>query len=196
MSSASSTGSTIILLSGFPGVGKKTIAQSLLRSFPEARLFDNHLLIDATAAVLDREDEAYQPLRKAFRSALFSSLSSYPSSIPPILLFTECQSTKSGEQVMNEYAEFTRSINSRLISIILECSMTENAKRLIGEDRMQAGSTKLTDIEVLRYMRDNYSIHRYGDRADEEWVIDTTGESVEDVVNDIRMKLISVNDSI
>ncbi|OCF58647.1 hypothetical protein L486_03136 [Kwoniella mangroviensis CBS 10435] len=191
----SSTGSTIVLLSGFPGVGKKTVAQSLLRSFPEARLFDNHLLIDATAAVLDREDEAYQSLRQAFRSALFSTLSSYPSSIPPILLFTECQSTKSGAQVMNEYLEFASSTHSRLISIILECSMAENVKRLIAEDRMKAGNTKLTDIEVLKYMKDNYSIHRYGDRADKEWVIDTSGESVEDVVNDIRMKLISVTDT-
>ncbi|WVQ69429.1 uncharacterized protein L199_007646 [Kwoniella botswanensis] len=197
MSTKPFTGPIVVILNGFPGVGKKTIAKNLLHSFPQGRLFDNHLLIDATAAVLEREDEAYLPLRKAFRSALFSTLSSYPSSIPPILIFTECQSTDpTGSQVMDEYLTFAKDISGKLVSIILECTFAEHSQRLIHKDRTKDGITKLTDTEVLRVMKQNHVIHRYGERADEEWVIDSTRRSVEEVVGDIRMKLISVTDSI
>ncbi|WVW78284.1 hypothetical protein I302_100237 [Kwoniella bestiolae CBS 10118] len=181
----------IIILNGFPGVGKRTIAKNLLVSFPEARLFDNHLLIDATAAVLERDSEAYHPLRKAFRTALFSTLSSYPSSIPPILVFTECQSSDpSGCSVMDEYLSFTRTVNAKFISIILNCSIDENAQRLTQQGRKREGGTKLTDTKVLRIMREEHAIHRYETKADREWVIDTTGRRVEDAVGEVRMRLL------
>ena len=34
------------------------------RLLPHAKVFDNHLLIDPVAALYEREDAAYQPLRK------------------------------------------------------------------------------------------------------------------------------------
>ena len=83
-----------IMINGYPGVGKLTVAKELrLVSFsslsflplllflstrhlsvligprstvlPHVKVFHNHLLIDAAAALYERGDPAYQPLRKA-----------------------------------------------------------------------------------------------------------------------------------
>ena len=32
---------------------------------PDARIFSNHLLIDAVAALFERDEDAYKPLRRA-----------------------------------------------------------------------------------------------------------------------------------
>ncbi|WWC68092.1 uncharacterized protein I206_102013 [Kwoniella pini CBS 10737] len=182
----------IIIIKGFPGVGKLTIAKRLIQTFPNGRLFDNHLLIDPASSILEREDEAYYSLRKAFRAALFRTLTEYPASIPPVLIFTECQSTDDwGQAVMNEYMDFAKTVNAKLISIILECSTQDNEKRLMAQDRMMERGTKLRDISVLNQMRRSYEIHRFGELADKEWVIDTTCRTAQDTADDLISKILS-----
>lgn len=75
----------LIVLNGYPGVGKLTIARELgwvyttrhcsggassqsktdpsRRILPRARVFSNHLLIDAAAALFHRDDPGFMPMR-------------------------------------------------------------------------------------------------------------------------------------
>lgn len=59
-----------IYINGFPGVGKLTIATELQKLLPSSKVINNHLLIDPVAAIHERSDPEYQPLRKALASLL------------------------------------------------------------------------------------------------------------------------------
>ncbi|KLO05441.1 hypothetical protein SCHPADRAFT_811876, partial [Schizopora paradoxa] len=127
-----------VILNSYPGVGKFTVGQILSRTLPNAKLFNNHLLIDAAAALYTREDPEFYTLRKALRTTVFDSLHSSMSAKldageQPIIIFTEAQSTSpKGSEVMQEYLQAARRLNIPLISIILTCSSEENERRLVG----------------------------------------------------------------
>jgi hypothetical protein len=80
-----SSAMAFVVLNGFPGVGKLTIARSLgfallfarpwvvracswllpSDALPNTRVFHNHLFIDAVVALYDRNDPGFHPLRRA-----------------------------------------------------------------------------------------------------------------------------------
>jgi hypothetical protein len=64
------------------------------------------------------------------------------------------------------------------VPIVLTCDVEENARRLESEKRGRSGTTKLTDIESLRQMRQSYEMYRFG--VAEELVLDVTNMSAED----------------
>ncbi|KAK8847528.1 hypothetical protein IAR55_005386 [Kwoniella newhampshirensis] len=186
----SSPSTIVIIFNGFPGVGKLTVAKETSKLLPGSKVFDNHLLIDAAAALFERDDLAYHPFRKALRSATFDSLISYPESRPRTIIFTECQSDDpDGTLVMTEYLTFVKAVDAKLISVILTCSERANEKRLISDERKEKGRrTKLTDVEVLRTMRDKV-IYRFDASENalvRQFMIDTTDSEGVDVAQDIR----------
>jgi tRNA uridine 5-carbamoylmethylation protein Kti12 len=71
---------TLILLNGFPGVGKYTTARALKSSLTDQYpsvptiLVDNHLLLDPVAAVYPERDLAYYTFRRKYRRAEFLQL--------------------------------------------------------------------------------------------------------------------------
>jgi adenylylsulfate kinase-like enzyme len=68
----------VLLLNGFPGVGKFTIAKSLCSSFVTSNtpylLLDNHLIIDAAHAIIPDRSPSNYALRKQFRDVAFNGL--------------------------------------------------------------------------------------------------------------------------
>ncbi|CAD6567148.1 MAG: hypothetical protein TREMPRED_003349 [Tremellales sp. Tagirdzhanova-0007] len=154
---------TIILINGHPGVGKLTVARELVKILPDAKVFDNHLLIDAVAALYERDHPAYYPLRKALRSAIFNSLSSHERTGSPIYIFTENAATinKVGSAVLSEYLAFACASSFRLIHVILSCSPSENKRRLIAPDR--SFKTKLVDTDVLMLLRESEMVEPMGE---------------------------------
>jgi hypothetical protein len=93
---------------------------------------------------------------------------------------------------MEEYLQFASSIECLLVSVILECSATENAKRLMHHDRGAGDRTKLMDLDILRQMREEAVIHRYHSRADVEIEIDTTGKSSVDVATRLKEQITEI----
>ncbi|KAL8946245.1 MAG: hypothetical protein Q9222_007335 [Ikaeria aurantiellina] len=155
-----------IYINGYPAVGKFTVGKELVKSLPNAKFLDNHLLIDPVAAVYERSMPEYQGLRKLVRKDIPDSIANSESLKDVTWIFTDSQSSdKVGVAAVEDYINVARTRGSRLISIILTCSQTENIRRLGAESR---GKTKLTDVNVLRWIRYKEDLYRFGGDAELE----------------------------
>ncbi|KAF3158953.1 hypothetical protein TWF106_003826 [Orbilia oligospora] len=154
-----------IFINGYPGTGKLTVAKELQKIIPNSRVFDHHLLIDAARATFNQSDPEYQILRKAFRTTLLDSINTASTDHSPTTwIFTECQSNSHiGTSISHEYLAAAKRRSSPFVSIILTCSLEENLRRLSHPSRKTTPRRKLTNREVLKAIRDEEVIHRFGD---------------------------------
>jgi hypothetical protein len=154
----------IVHINGFPGIGKLTIARKLvdlLKPF-NGKLVHNHLLIDPAGAVLPRSSNDYQPLRRAIRAAIFDTLAKSLDTFDSVFVFTDFQSNDDiGSSVVAEYRSMAMQRSCTLIPVILTCSKDENLRRLGTTERSTHG--KLTDSELVSYIRNNSQVHRFPD---------------------------------
>ncbi|KAL8853939.1 MAG: hypothetical protein Q9221_001247 [Calogaya cf. arnoldii] len=166
-----------VYINGYPGISKLTIAKELVygvtfsvsldprpnmprKLLPNAKLLDNHLLIDPVAAVYDRSMPEYQGLRKLVRSSILNSISTSTSLQDITWIFTDSQSSdKVGQAAVADYIHAAELRGSPIISIILSCSVEENTIRLGAADRR---GTKLNDIEILLEIRETEDLYRFG----------------------------------
>ncbi|KAK6524290.1 hypothetical protein TWF694_005944 [Orbilia ellipsospora] len=166
-----------IFINGYPGTGKLTVAKELQKIIQNSKVFDHHLLIDAARATFSQSDPEYQILRKAFRTTLLDSINSASQDHSSTTwIFTECQSTSHiGTSISHEYLTAAQRRSSPFVSIILICSLEENLKRLSHPSRKTTPRRKLTNREVLKAIRDEEVIHRFGDWIGvRELVVDVT----------------------
>ncbi|KAF3915966.1 hypothetical protein AA313_de0207315 [Arthrobotrys entomopaga] len=166
-----------IFINGYPGTGKLTVAKELQKILQKSKVFDHHLLIDAARATFSQSDPEYQILRKALRATLLDSINSASQDHSSTTwIFTECQSTSHiGTSISHEYLTAAQRRSSPFISIILTCSLEENLKRLSHPSRKTTPRRKLTNREVLKAIRDEEVIHRFGDWIGvRELVVDVT----------------------
>ncbi|KAJ6257171.1 hypothetical protein Dda_8057 [Drechslerella dactyloides] len=166
-----------IFINGYPGTGKLTVAKELQKILPSSKVFDHHLLIDAARATFSQSDPEYQILRKAFRTTLLDSIAAAsPEHASTTWIFTECQSNSHiGTSIAHEYLAAAQRRSSPFVSIILTCSLEENLKRLSHPSRKTTPRRKLTNREVLKAIRDEEVIHRFGDWIGvRELVVDVT----------------------
>ncbi|EPS35736.1 hypothetical protein H072_10854 [Dactylellina haptotyla CBS 200.50] len=166
-----------IFINGYPGTGKLTVAKELQKILPYSKVFDHHLLIDAARATFSQSDPEYQVLRKAFRTTLLDSINSATAEHASTQwIFTECQSNSHiGTSISHEYLAAAQRRSSQFVSIILTCSLEENLKRISHPTRKTTPRRKLTNREVLKAIRDEEVIHKFGDWIGvRELVVDVT----------------------
>ncbi|KAL8752771.1 MAG: hypothetical protein Q9199_005508 [Rusavskia elegans] len=149
-----------IYINGYPGVGKYTIAKKLVKLLPNAKLLDNHLLIDPVAAVYDRSMPEYQWLRRRIRSSILNSIALSISLRDVTWIFTDSQSSSEvGKAAVTDYIHAAELRGSPIISIILSCATEENVLRLGAADRR---GTKLRDAKILLEIRKTEDLYRFG----------------------------------
>ncbi|KAF2185797.1 hypothetical protein K469DRAFT_707471 [Zopfia rhizophila CBS 207.26] len=164
----------LIVFSGYPGVGKYSVAIALRDRIPDSRFFDNHLLIDPVAALLEREDEGYQDFRRALRVPVLEELAKNNCLRQRTIITTHYQQVKRKGRPVDSH-EFMRSAvkgDRPFVSIILDCEEEENIRRLVS--RPKSAKTKLTDPEVLLDLRNKHVLYSFD--ADEEVVPKIAGE--------------------
>ncbi|KPM46453.1 hypothetical protein AK830_g200 [Neonectria ditissima] len=162
-----------IYINGYPGVGKLTVANELCKLLPNAKVVSNHLLIDPVAAVFERTAREYQPLRRALRRELLTSLAAAESTRDVTWIFTDQQSSNElGSSTAKEYQIAAALRGSPFISVILSCELDENLRRAVGEGRGNGSNTKLTDLAILRTIRQGEDIFHF--RAETEMELDLT----------------------
>ena len=84
-------------------------------------------------------------------------------------IFTDQQSSSNlGSSSAREYQNAASVRGSPFISIILHCQLEENLKRATGEDRGKGSNTKLTDLDILRSIREREDIFRFQDEYELE----------------------------
>jgi chloramphenicol 3-O-phosphotransferase len=67
-----------------------------------------------------------------------------------------------GSSAAKDYLQAAQSRGSRFISIILTCEAAENERRLRSADRGGPNNTKLTDIGILREIRESEDLYHFG----------------------------------
>lgn len=160
----------LIYLSAFPGTGKLTTAQHLQNLIPNSRILDNHSLIDPVEAHTPRSSPSHHSERQRYRR---QRLREVAADSEVVYLFTDAQ-TEYNACVADYHALALPPWERRFYSIVLDCELEENVRRLTSTKRMGGAGKKLTDPEMLRGWREREGreIFRFG--GEDELVVDVT----------------------
>lgn len=152
----------VILLNGFPGVGKLTIAKALQHALPTnvpSRLVDNHVLIDVSEAIEPGRTEEHLALRKKVRDVAFSALKRLKQNSTVIIMTTCLSETPMDIARYHEHADIARARGVPLFTFNLTCDSNTNKSRLCSEGRKAGrafGKMKLVDVDLLTRIRQDY----------------------------------------
>jgi chloramphenicol 3-O-phosphotransferase len=153
----------VLLLNGFPGVGKFTIAKAISAkltqgNFPH-RLLDNHQLIDPAASIQPVRNAEHYELRQSFRAVAFEGLKLVKEE-NLVIIMTACLSTSPVPTPYNDIEQFIQYVDLAdargvpLVVVNLVCDFSTNSERLRSTDRMGVnGKMKLVDPEILEKIR-------------------------------------------
>lgn len=125
----------IILLNGWPGVGKDTVAEtlSLLIGDNKASLLDWGKGRGESFQTIPDDDEVAQ---KAQRDACLADQVEHPSTFSKMVICTDCLSdTPLGRRLAQDFEVVAKRTNRSLIPIYLECQVEENMRRLQEAER-------------------------------------------------------------
>ncbi|KAF4417169.1 hypothetical protein FACUT_12427 [Fusarium acutatum] len=152
----------VVWINGFPGTGKKTIADAMKQLDPNIMVLDNHKLIDPVEAVLSRDHTDYNIRRKQYRQYTLQRIVLHSSSHDHLVVFTDFQSDNElGQSVAQDYASAARHVDRPFIPVYLTCGLEANIERVDNAERVASGTTKLLDQELLRDMRGRYELFRF-----------------------------------
>jgi hypothetical protein len=71
-------------------------------------------------------------------------------------------SSGAGSSAAQDYLQAALSRGSRFISVVLNCEAAENERRLTAANRGGPNNTKLTDIGILRTIRESEDLYHFG----------------------------------
>jgi hypothetical protein len=141
----------LILLNGYPGVGKLTIAK-LIHSALDAQhtiFLHNHLLIDPAEIIIPGRTPAYYEFRKRLRNLAFDALVANPDTNITILM-TSCMGSIEREvENLHEHLRIGRERGIPVYWINVVCNQTQHISRISSEERKRGGTSKWTDPGLL-----------------------------------------------
>jgi hypothetical protein len=137
----------VILLNGFPGVGKLSTARALCLHLQEAptRLFDNHLIIDPVEAIHPGRGPEHKFMRAHFRQIAFANLKSLPDQNLMIVMTATLAKNDEDAATFAEYVDIARARDVPFYSFIVTCDPAEHRDRLQSADRLSYRVCKLSD---------------------------------------------------
>lgn len=185
-------------LTSSQAAGKLSVARSLVKILPHARVVPNHSLIDLAATLFDRDSPSYLPLRLELRRLAFEALRHDTASREVTWIFTDNREDEDGSRdVPPEYCAAARACdNAPFISVIIRCDDEEVARRMKSIERIEAakGSTKLVGEEGVAIWREvcrGREIFVFAEsEVDGQVTVDTTRQSAEEAARQIRDYLI------
>jgi chloramphenicol 3-O-phosphotransferase len=150
----------VILLNGFPGVGKFSIGRRLfnLLDHKYVRFIDNHLLIDPVEAITPGRGSDHKALRYAFRRVTFDALCDIADQSITIILTSCLSSTEEDQQVMEEYLAIASRRKVPFYLFNITCDRSEHHSRLVTTERSTGSKTKLIDPDILDSMVEKHKL--------------------------------------
>lgn len=175
----------IIHFNGMPGVGKKTISEILAKKI-NARLIDNHLLIDLVVAICDRGSKEYLAMLKKIMNVVLEQTAENPNQI---FIFTNALAAESegDKERFNQIKSFAQNRKIPFVQILITCDLEENKRRIVSENRQLKG--KLMDADELEKLWKYTIYHPSNELAFE---INTTNLSPETSAGKIKDYLDSI----
>jgi hypothetical protein len=140
----------LILINGYPGVGKNTIAKLVHKALgSDCTFIHNHLLIDPVEAIYPGRTPAHYALRKKFRDVAFDALIADSNPKLSILITISLAANNDDIAVMYEHLRISRERRLPVYWINLICDDKEHKARMVSEERKNGGTSKCTDPAVL-----------------------------------------------
>lgn len=135
----------IIVLNGYPGVGKLTIGRALSEAMG-GRLVDIHTLYNLAFALTEFRTPAFRETVRRVEAIADDLIDDLPA--PEPVIFTTVLTGES-EWAMEEWARFERRGSKRppLVMVHLHCDLDENIRRIQSPER--AGKGKLQGEDVV-----------------------------------------------
>lgn len=162
------------------GVGKLTTAKLLAEKI-NARLVDNHLLIDLVAAICERGGSEYLAMIEKIMQLVLEQIAEMPDEI---FIFTNALSAEGAEdrKRLDLIKRFAENRKISFVQILLQCDLEENKRRIVSENRKLKG--KLMNVAELEEICKNCSI--YHPPAEYSLTIDSTHLSAEETSEEIK----------
>ncbi|KAJ4397626.1 hypothetical protein N0V93_001859 [Gnomoniopsis smithogilvyi] len=143
----------IILVNGWPGVGKDTVAETL-----------KLLLGDDKASLVDwskGQTETFQPLpeddsvaHKIQRDACFADQVERLDTLNKIIICTDClPDTAEGRRLAQDFEVVANKSNRLLIPVYLDCHLDENMRRIANAERRVSLKDKIRSPNAARTVR-------------------------------------------
>ena len=171
----------LIYLHGAPAVGKLTIAHALA-GLTGARLFHNHVMIDAARSVFDFGADGFWPLVNQLRQ---TAIRAAANGGVPILITTSCFADPEDLPELEKLEAALRSAESQFAPVYLTCPIDELEARVIRADRREM--RKISSVSGLHDFLSRYNIAPVP-RPD-VLTIDTAELSPEDAARQIVTRL-------
>ncbi|KAJ4270335.1 hypothetical protein NW762_002014 [Fusarium torreyae] len=147
-------------------MGKLTIANAIAKIYEHDKtlVLDNQKLVDPVEARCPRGHPDYNAQRQIYRQAVLEDNVRSPSSHGRLVIFTDFQpDNQLGRDVAQEYADAASAAGRPFLPVYLTCNLEANIQRIASSDRINSGTTKLTDVELLRDMRSRCELFRFSD---------------------------------
>jgi thymidylate kinase len=170
----------IIHFNGHGGVGKLTVAKILAAKL-DAKLIDNHVVLDLVVSSVGRGGPKYLSMISKLMNVVFDEIA--PLTKEKSFIFTNCLVSDYAEDQgrLDGIANFASQNQIPFVQILLECSLEENKKRITFENRKTKG--KLMDPDILeKYYT---SLVMYHPDKKHALRIDTTDKTPETVADEI-----------
>ncbi|MCJ1412317.1 hypothetical protein MMC19_006411 [Ptychographa xylographoides] len=149
----------VLLLNGFPGVGKCSIAHELTMMYPNTRVIDNHTRLNLVEVVEPAERSArYYELRTAIRKAAFESIKAVDDKDAAFIM-TSCLSTEPRDTLeFREYLDIAQAKRIPFVLATVLCSVKDHHTRLQRTERKREHSTAPFDVGKLEQCRARYQL--------------------------------------
>ncbi len=177
----------IIVLNGYPGVGKLTIGRELAKLL-KARLVDIHTLYNLAFALTEFRTPEFRGAVRRVEEIADDLIAALPADVP--VIFTTVL-TGDTEWAMEEWKRFIERSNQRppLVMVHVVCTLEENIKRIQSPERK--GKGKLQGVEVAR--RNHASQEPLiGGNLTNTLRLDTTALAPEDAAQEIATHCLAV----
>ncbi len=134
----------IIVLNGYPGVGKLTIARALSETIG-GRLVDIHTLYNLAFALTEFRSPAFRETVRRVEAIADDLIDDLPAGEG--VIFTTVLTGK-GEWAMEEWKRFERRgcKRSPLVMVHLYCDLEENVRRIQSPERVGKGKLQSPDV--------------------------------------------------
>ncbi|OQE21674.1 hypothetical protein PENSTE_c011G09754 [Penicillium steckii] len=175
----------LIWINGFPGSGKLTVAKVFKQlTQDDTIILDNHQLIDPVEARFPRLHPEYQKERHLYRQAIFKEHVYNKAKLSKIVVFTDFQSNNElGRDTATEYKISALESGRVFLPVYLICDLTTNLTRVNTIERVDSGTKKLTNVELVKNLRGKCDLFRFDDCPG--LTLDSTGASPLEIASKI-----------
>jgi shikimate kinase len=169
----------IVHINGWPGVGKLTVGREVARKLG-CRMLDNHTLHDVAIRLCGHSSPDRWKLYYQVRDVAYRWIQTMPAGQTLVMTNALLNESEREREAWAAVKKLAGDRGATLASIILDCSLEENVRRLGSEDRRHR---KMIDPIPLTEWRAQYTL--LTDDATHSLRVDTTERSPEQAADEI-----------